>query len=64
MQNLGLMLQPLSIGATTQGDGVIGYITTYGVEILVGAIVLVLVCIGVAMCRRTHANSRGGDKKF
>lgn len=64
MHNLGLMLQTLAVGTTTQGDGVIGLITTYGVEILVGAIVLVLAMIGVALCRRTKENSRGSDKKF
>ena len=58
------MLQTLEVGTKTQGDGVIGLITTYGVEILVGAIVLVLAMIGVALCRRTKENSRGSDKKF
>jgi len=39
-------------------------LSSYGVAILVGAIVLVLAMIGVALCRRTKENSRGSDKKF
>jgi hypothetical protein len=54
----------MNVGATTQGDGIIALITTYGAEILVGAIALVLIVIGIACCRRTLANSRGNEKKF
>jgi len=58
------MLQPMTVGTTTGGGGILGMLSSYGVAILVGAIVLVLAMIGVALCRRTKENSRGSDKKF
>ena len=60
MHNLGLVLQT----STTQGDGVIGWITSYGVQAIFAAVALVLVLIGIAILRRTKGNSRGSDKKF
>ena len=64
MHNAGLMLLSLTVGATTQGDGMIGWITSYGVQAIVGLIGLAVVVIGIALFRRTNANSRGSDKKF
>jgi len=60
VHNLGLMLQT----ATTQGDGVIAWITSYGVQAILAGIALVLVLMVIACLRRTKGNSRGGDKKF
>ena len=60
MHNLGLVLQT----STTQGDGVIGLITSYGVQAILAGITLVLVLMVIAFLRRTKGNSRGGDKKF
>jgi heme/copper-type cytochrome/quinol oxidase subunit 2 len=61
---VGLMLQSLQAGATTQGDSTAGWFTTYGLETVVVLAVLVVIGLAIAACRRTKANSRGNEKKF
>jgi hypothetical protein len=61
----GLILQPLTVGTTSQGSGgIVGWFSAYGISIFVGAVVVVLALMVIAMCRRTRANSRGNEKKF
>lgn len=64
MHNLGWILQPMTVGTTTGGGGILGMLSAYGVEILIGAILMVLALIGISFLRRTKANSRGNEKKF
>ena len=64
MITLGLMLQSLRAGATTQGDDVAGWFTVYGMQVILGLAVLLVIGLVVGVCRRTKANSRGNEKKF
>ncbi|HEY0309139.1 MAG TPA: hypothetical protein VGB94_13335 [Acidobacteriaceae bacterium] len=61
---LGVMLQPLLADASTQGESLSAWFTTYGLQTILGLAVLLVLGLVVGACRRTKANSRGNEKKF
>jgi len=64
MGTLGLMLQSLRVSGNQQEGSIAGWVYAYGMEIVVGISVLLVVLLVCAACRRTKANSRGNEKKF